>query len=203
MMNGEKRITPEEKLLNIIESPGAARKIGTRRKFKVQGFLSGWKSVLSDKINFQKISLRDINKLLLSATVIATLIFVVYFIKEERHLRIKFDDLSKGNIKGEEIWGKQKDISNISSYLADTEKNNPFHILPFGRGPKSIKQIQKSEFKLVGIIWSDTPQAIIEDSLSKKTYVVYEGDTIGESKVGKISKNETILLTKDGKKTLR
>ena len=203
MINGSKKITPEEKLLNIIESPKEARKINKHRKFNLQGLLSKEKVGSLGKINFKKISLRDINKLLLGAAIIITLIFAVYFVKEERHLRARFNDLLTGVIKGESGAGEQKDAPNVAAYLADTEKNNPFNILPFAEKAKAAKKAQKSEFKLVGIIWSSTPQAIIEDSTSSKTYVVYEGDTVGEFEVSKISKNEAIISNKDGKKTLR
>jgi len=203
MMNGNRKITPEEKLLNIIENPKGAQKLGAHRKFSLQGLFSKEKAGSFAKINFKKISLRDVNKLLLSAAIIATLIFVVYFVKEERHLRTRFEDLLKGNVKGGSDVEEQQNNPNISAYLADTEKNNPFNILPFVKKARPIKEVAKSEFKLVGIIWSSTPQAIIEDSTSNKTYVVYEGDTVGEFTVAKISKNEAIISNKNGKKTLR
>ena len=203
MMHGNKRITPEEKLLNIIESPKEVRNVGARRKFGLQGFLSKGKLWSHGKINFKKIGLRDINKLLFSAAIIATLIFLVYFVKEERHLRARFENLVKGNIEGGSDAEVQQNIPNMSTYLDATEKSNPFNILPFTEKIKPPKQLQKSEFKLVGIIWSSNPQAIIEDSASSKTYVVYEGDAVGEFVVDKISKNEATISDKNGKKTLR
>jgi hypothetical protein len=46
---------------------------------------------------------------------------------------------------------------------------------------------------LLGIVLDEQPQAIIEDSKTKKTYFLYKGDNIGEIKVEDIQENKVVL----------
>ena len=47
--------------------------------------------------------------------------------------------------------------------------------------------------KVVGIIWSDAPQAIIEDSQDAKTYLLNRGSKIKGARVKDILKDRVIL----------
>ena len=48
-------------------------------------------------------------------------------------------------------------------------------------------------FKLVGISWSNDPDAMIEDTAAKKTFFVKRGQVVGDFKVQAISKDKVIL----------
>ena len=48
-------------------------------------------------------------------------------------------------------------------------------------------------FKLVGISWSNDPDAMIEDTKAKKTFFVKRGQMVGEFKVQAISRDKVIL----------
>ena len=47
-----------------------------------------------------------------------------------------------------------------------------------------------SHLSLVGILWTDRPQAIIEDEKRQKTYLAYEGDMVNEYKIKKITQSQ-------------
>jgi len=56
-----------------------------------------------------------------------------------------------------------------------------------------------SNLNLLGIITGDNNQAIIEDKNSKKTFFLYKGDSLGESKVYDI-KDSAVILDYKGEK---
>jgi type II secretory pathway component PulC len=53
-----------------------------------------------------------------------------------------------------------------------------------------------SNYKLVGIIWSDTPQAMIEDTKAGKTNLLNENEIMGDFKIKKIERDK-VIITKD------
>ena len=199
MIGKFRKVTPEEKLLHIIEKPEEIDKLGINMKNK-KDKLSRLKlrasSASFKKIDFKKITLRGVNKVMLWICVIVTLVFITYFIKEEKYIHLRFDNLKKASIKKEslDISQTKRDMSDISTYLKETEEKNPFHVLPVIEKVEIKKTEQKEvDLELVGIIWSDKPQAIIEDNTSKKNYLVYEGDTIDKFKIDEITPSEVKL----------
>ncbi len=197
-----KKTTPEEKLLHIIENPEEASKPSFGKGIKLSqgiGILSPFK-----RIDFKKISLQGINKGLIALSVIATMAAIFTFYKGEETMRARFENL-KADIE-KEIFQLSKNggsIPALAKYLSSTESNNPFHVLPVSMKSKVEKEEKKINLKLVGIIWSDLPQAIVEDETSKKTYVVYKGDTVDKYQVKAITKNEVRLTSEDGDEVLR
>jgi len=197
-----KKTTPEEKLLHIIENPEEASRPSLNKGIKLShgiGILSPLK-----RIDLKKISLQGINKGLIALSVIATMAVIFTFYKGEETMRVRFESL-KTDIEKDlfQLKSTRDDIPVLAKYISSTEKNNPFHVLPVSRKPKAQEEEKKISLKLVGIIWSDMPQAILEDQTSKKTYVVYKGDTVDKYKVKAINKNEIKLTSEDGDKILR
>jgi type II secretory pathway component PulC len=60
---------------------------------------------------------------------------------------------------------------------------------------KSTGEIQEAvkNLKLVGISWSENPDAMIEDSRAMRTFFVKRGQMLGEFKVKAIYKDKVIL----------
>ena len=196
-MKSGRRITPEEKLLHLIEKPEDTDKLGLNKKdrlFDPEQSLSFLK----------KITLHSVNKVLIIISIVVTIILVFFFIKGEKYMQARFENL-KENIKKEvlQLSKKQEELPNLSMYLADTEKNSPFHVLPNIKKPEAAKEEKPANLKLVGIIWSNNPQAIIEDETSGKSYLVYEGGTVDKFEVTKISQDTVNLISEDGEKILR
>lgn len=208
MIKGFKKITPEEKLLHIIEKPEEAEKLDINRNTKPSPFakLKLGKSLERFKnIDIKKINLRGINKILLWISVVITIAVIVYFVRDEKRLGRNFENIKIKAAEREDfkIDGGKTDIPNLSAYLDETQKNNPFHTLPFIQKLKSEEVEKKINLQLVGIFWSDNPQAIIEDTATGRNYMVYEGDQVDKYKVGKITQREVRLTSEDGNEILR
>ena len=75
--------------------------------------------------------------------------------------------------------------------------------MPDVKKAETAEEKIKTSFKLVGIIWSDRPQAIIEDEATNKNYLVYEGDAIDKFTVSKIAQDEVKLIAEDGETILK
>lgn len=99
---------------------------------------------------------------------------------------------------------EQKNIipeANLSDLIAGYRLRNIFSFISPGSisapvAQKSASQIA-ANFKLVGVIWSDSPQAMIEDAQGGKTHLVNTGDYIGQLKINKITRN-SVFIGKDG-----
>ena len=197
-----RKITPEEKLLHIIEKPEEAAKSGLHKKGKV--FNLGRSLGLFKKIGLGRITLHGVNKTLILASVVITVALVFLFIRGEKFMQARFEDL-KEDIKKEtfQLTKRQQEIPDLSTYLSNIETNNPFHVLPQVKTPEAEIEEEGISLKLVGIIWSDRPQAIIEDEISTKNYLVYEGDTVDKFSVIEIKPDEVKLSSEDGEKILR
>jgi len=204
-----RKTTPEEKLLHIIEGSkdiniSFPQKTIEKKDNPSHPRLTNPLAFLS-KADFNKITLRNINKILIGISVIFTISLIFYLAKTGKHMRIKFDNLKKQQIEKESLPLSitQKNIPDLSSYLADTSKNNPFKVLPFVEEAGPEKAEAPTDFKLVGILWSDKAQAIIEESQSQKTHLVYEGDLIEKYTVTEITQTEVKLSSQDGDKILQ
>ena len=98
---------------------------------------------------------------------------------------------------------ESESLSNIEfrEAISEIRKRNIFSLSFLEH--KSIKEtdveseLQVSDLKLVGVIWSENPQVMIEDTKSKKTYLLNTGDLIGNVKVKKIQR-ESVILEAEG-----
>lgn len=204
-----RKITPEEKLLHIIEGSQNTDKSSLNKADKEKERPSLFRSVdlsaLFDKADFKKITLRGVNKVLAGLSAILTLLLVVYLLNNQEYMRARFEEIKTKRIKKEalQLDVEQKGMPDVSSYISDTTKRNPFHLLPFVEKARPKGPEETINLRLVGILWSDRSQAIIEDSVSKKTFMVYEGDTIDKYTVKEITQTEVKLSSQDGDKILR
>ena len=87
---------------------------------------------------------------------------------------------------------------NLSDYQSVIDKRDIFHFIPIKKEEKTVKtkdilMAEVAQLKLVGIIWSKTPQAMIEDKRENKTSLVSEGDTVGKLKVKQILKDKVVV----------
>jgi hypothetical protein len=191
MTNTYRKLTPEEKLLHVIERPDTIEKLNLNKK---------------KKIGRPHISLREVNKALIALSGLFVLIFVIYFVKEDAAMQKRFEDL-KISAKGEafDTSIKRDRIPLLSKYIEDTGKNNPFDVLP-DVVPETAAEAAPEPvvtFKLVGIIWSGSPQAIIEDESSLANHLVSEGDKINDYTVSEISQDSVKLISGNVETTLK
>lgn len=211
-MTAPNKLTPEEKLLHIIENTKVAGQDNNLSGSVKKGFhmpslnLGSLSSIVrSLKINPKHLSLRDANKVLIVFSVFVTIFAFFYIAKESKFVQQKMSELRNMDIKQEPL---SIDMSNSgrpneSSYIAGTLKNNPFHLLPTTDEVVEKKEVETIDLNLVGILWSDSAQAIIEDVTANQTYMVYEGDSIENYKVVQITQSEVKLVSEFGEKILQ
>jgi len=213
MIANSKNITPEERLLHLIENSKEASKeflkktVGEKGKTdsSTPGAFSNIFSGSSFRKSFKKIGLHSINKVLIGASVLLSIVFLVQWGKEKELIQKGFNALTIGysETKSDRLNLEQPNMPDANEYITTIEKNNPFHFLPIEEQIGTTEITLATEFKLVGILWADKVQAIIEDSTAEQTYLVSEGDPIGEYVVTNINQTEVTLHADDGDKILQ
>jgi len=188
-MFGKKAISPEEKLLRIIEQPKAKSAAGITLK---KGGNSAALGKLTNSI--LRFNLLDLtNRFLLAAAVISTAFFVFVFLRPSPLMRAPLS----GRTAKVEIQ-KPSDVSLLSrdEYLQTIISRNMFDVIGTdGVSAVSHQRVEQLGLKLVGIITidKDSFQAIIEDK-DGRTHLGSPNDTIlGSITIEKIEADKVIL----------
>ncbi|MFH1442363.1 MAG: hypothetical protein ABIH18_10045 [Candidatus Omnitrophota bacterium] len=205
----KENITPEEKLLKIIESPGIQKQKSTpaqSKRNKNAGISVGWlKKFNIDREKLKNFNLKTANKISIGICVVFTVFGVSDFLK----FKIQLDNRYQKIINGIAVSPGEPQkliIPDVKLKILQEEikKRNIFTFLP---KPEIVEAAGTNDeianLKLVGVIWSDNPQAMIEDLAGKRTYLVNQGEKIGELKVKKILKEKVILGKEDKEWQLR
>jgi type II secretory pathway component PulC len=217
----EEKITPEEKLLKIIESPQKNNpffKTFPKRFYKrkifmqaidIKGISERIKNLRINKNTIRNFKLAGINKIILVLCGIFTFYCIFDYLKLGGNLNRRFTQIvaeaAVSDIKEKKVSLPQ---INISETLTLARRRNMFTFIPplpaAGQivMPPDLAQIISS-LKLVGIIWSANPQAMIEDSKEQKTYLLNTGDQISTIKIKKILRDRVILGKDDQEWELR
>lgn len=199
MMNTYRKLTPEEKLLHVIEKPDDIERLRLNKK---KG--AGRPGISLDTL--KSISLRGVNKALVGLSAVFIIVFVLYFVQEDSRMQERFKAIrtqAKDEVFDTNI--KRDGIPLISKYLDDTGKNNPFDVLPEVKTEPAAELPPEPtvDFKLVGIIWSDDPQAILEDSKTAANHLLSVGDTIGDQTVSEITEDSVKLISGNVETTIK
>ncbi|MFH1777988.1 MAG: hypothetical protein ABH952_10580 [Candidatus Omnitrophota bacterium] len=213
------KLTPEEKLLKLIEGKGIDKNPQPKKgRLKTQGRstafdliskFSKFKNWLKFFIDTYILKRRVIRWSLV--LIVLTLVFMVIIeaswqkktIEEMVVTVLRAGKLARGVQENVETIEQIKDLP---EYLNIIGKRNIF-IVPGNEVLKKIEEEKKIEptnliyivkdFKLVGIIGGSAPQAIIEDTKEQKTYFLTEGQVFGNMiTVKKVLKN-SVILSKD------
>jgi len=209
-------LTPEEKLLKIIENPQTERRKvpggGIPRGPSPKGEAGAWfKKLRIDKNTIKNISLKTVNKMVLALCAIFTVFFIFDFVMLGSSSAKKLSRITAEAATPEVKEKKMKfQEVNLVDAITLSKRHNIFSFLP--PAASSITQISTmpleveqaiNNLKLVGIIWSNNPQAIIEDSKEQKTYLLNAGDKISILYIKKILRDRVILGKDDQEWELR
>ena len=216
-MAQERLVTPEKQLLRLIEDPNsknASAKTGAT-KYRGLRFLSfsAWRcrvlfstDILKKWFSYdslRKISIRQINYVLAVGLVILGLYFMysisfsVINLRNVRKPQFTLSGSTVSHAEVKEVAGFQKPLSD---YLEQIRKRD---IFAMGKKETADTTTPVSSFaasddatdnlRLVGISWSNDPDAMIEDTRALRTFFVKRGQMIGDVKVEAIFKDKVIL----------
>lgn len=196
----ENKITPEDRLLKIIESPAEHTKSRVEFIRKQRGqFIPNLKQIFSFKkynraggikFKFSAFGLRFINIALLVLAVLVTLFSIFDFIMDKVHLKNRFNLISRSSQAEEQNASKLAFLSadDLEGVLKNTGEKNIFSLAPVSSANKTKAEVLEkdvSNLKLVGVLWSEHPQVMIEDAEAKRTYLLGVGEKISKWKVKK------------------
>ena len=113
--------------------------------------------------------------------------------------------------EGKEAITEEKKVTipnvNIEEVLAQAKRRNVFTFLPepsqaqASLAPDITEML--SNFKLVGIIWSNSPQAMIENPKEQRTFLLSQGEQIGQVKIKKIFQDKVVIEVEGQEQELR
>lgn len=214
------KLTPEEKLLKLIEGQGGDNKpdkdkrkasgpagliISGLHKFSKPG-LAKWKKQAKTVFLTVIAAPRFLNGCLVTAAAILAVMLVISINSEKIKMGqlsakvLKLETKERG-IKTEQEKEKTPGMPKLTELVEGIRKRNVF----FAPGAELLRRQEEAasavniaqivkDLKLVGVIWGKAPQAIIEDSKEQKTYFLTEGQMFGNSiTIKKILQNSVIL----------
>jgi hypothetical protein len=201
----EEKITPEEKLLKIIENP-AVEKIKLKpadsksAAASAPPFATFLRGIIdaSSKEMLKHASLQTANKALAVICACLTISAFYNYLAFNKQLKRKYEKITS-DVSVYKPAGQKNTMSeaNLEDLIAGYRLRNIFSFIIPGyiSSPAAQKNVSHlaSNLKLVGVIWSDNPQAMVEDTQGGKTYLVSPGDYIGQMKVNKITRNSVIV----------
>lgn len=217
----ERPLTPEKQLLNLIENPKhkgtAAIGLHTARHRGLSllsphawlgriSFSKDWfKKWLSGSRRSQ-LDIKAVNKLLGLGVVLVTVYFISNILGVTLRIRnmpqVKPQPLKAGAVPAFQGGSLLKNA--VSYYLELIRQRDIFRMgakKPEGAGSEaqapsgpSGEVIEATQhLKLVGISWSNDPDAMIEDTKALKTFFVKRGQMIGDVRVQAIFKDKVVL----------
>jgi hypothetical protein len=198
--------TSDERLLKIIEGTddshkapasilGAKKTPGHRASIKFN--LAALKNTFKDL----KFSLAKINTGLIGLGIFLTLIFIytlfsapaisksnaAYFIPADSAAIVKF-------ISVDQAQGLMRKNINSENLIRNFFLPANLKVESVTAQDRAAVSEQFKDFKLVGIIWSENPEVMIENAKDSRTYIFKKGESFNEQfKVKEISRNSAIL----------
>ncbi|MFA5039471.1 MAG: hypothetical protein WC732_07305 [Candidatus Omnitrophota bacterium] len=198
-------MTPEEKLLRIIETPpGEGRRVAPKVSFNFQAsglYVKAWIKHYREKAR-DSLSLKTAIQGLMVACVLATVFLIVDFwmglpssaIIQRLERAAQNTEIGKVSIEG---------IGPLSLFEQEISQNNIFSLPPpqapvIQQGPAQpqavdVLKTMVQSLRVVGILWSDVPQVIIEDTTEGRTHFLNKGSKIKDVRVKEILRDRVIL----------
>lgn len=217
-MAQERPFTPEKQLLKLIEDPKLKPASFNSLAIKHEGLslfsFSAWIGRISFfkdwfRKQFQGQESRGFDTKIISKVLgICIFVLVFYFIN---NLFVSFTNLRKTRNLSLEVKNEDLDPTGpgdafvskkaVSYFLEKIKQRDIFKMGKNQDGDTKVASHSPSpriieatdHLKLVGISWSDDPDAMIEDTKASRTFFVKRGGLVGEVKVQAIFKDKLIL----------
>ena len=212
-MAQERSLTPEKQLLKIIEtskmnSPGVHAQTARRHSMSWLNF-GAWLGRISFlKVSFEKwsagFSLEQFDVKVANRVLgFLVALLLLYF---SANLVISLVNLSKAPrlesntpvAKIETSFPEPTGLKKAVSYYLDKVRERDIFTMGLKKvavdtTPTSKSMELAASLKLVGISWSNDPDAMIEDTKGLKTFFVKRGEMVGEARVQAIFKDKVVL----------
>lgn len=194
-----KNLTPEERLLKIIENPGNPAGLSPRPS----GVREDRKSAPAGSIFRMpagRLTLKTAVQLSVAAAVLATLFLLYDYLSTSRDTAGRLNKVLSRGTEDIAVESAAEKAPELKDLLGLAGKHNIFAVEP-GKAESLLDSETAqviSSLKLVGILWSEKPQAMVEDTKSSKTFLLNDGDSLNDLRVKKIYVDK-IVLSKDGK----
>lgn len=211
----EDKITPEERLLKIIEGPvqqARARPAGLLKQVQAvapHDLINRFKKIHIDKDVFKKINLNTVNKTAILICGVFTIFLMVDLTRNSFMVGNRFDKLKAAvEVLGIQEAGTPQMDADINNIFSNNSGVNMFSAKPrkaeTNAAPASVEaEVPLPNIKLVGIIWSESPQVMLEDSKENKTYLLNIGDKIGDITIKAIMQDKVIVTNGQRERELR
>ena len=203
----EKKLTPEDKLLNIIENPSLAEKKKIKvspAKPAIKQRMKSWAGVLRDKsILLRLFKINIINNLLMGGCVLLSVFLAVDYNQQKVNRKQRLSaiiDKKYGSDSADEwpYFLKAK----VSDDLQKIKGRNIFSVIKSDKNqhPK-ISRVEPDkgieDLTLVAVFWSEiNPQVMIEEKKTAKTTLLNTGDRAGMFIIKEIQV-DSVVLKKD------
>ncbi|HAJ56326.1 MAG TPA: hypothetical protein DCL35_00990 [Candidatus Omnitrophica bacterium] len=196
-------LTPEEKLLRIIESP-PGRTGPMRPQRRSQDLQITWKLLRAkygDKVKVL-LNAKAVNALLVFLGTLATLFLVIdFWLGIPRASSV---ERIEALAKAQAVWDLTIErLDPLAVYMQEITQRNIFSLAPepTSEQPAPVRPAVSQEralkitenLKVVGIIWSEVPQVIIENISEQRTHLLSRGGLIMGARVKEILKDRVIL----------
>jgi len=221
--------TPERNLLKIIEgttekprkgkkSIQRLQKLFSLDALKARLFFIRDKKILNAFPQKRTLSLREVNHALMAAALLTVLLTSVSLVRLQANFNTAKRIAIRSTAGRDSFIPVQSSLQDIDFYTQLTTKRDYFK--PTAQQKKPVKPPQEeveppkpkeptivdkvASLSLVGVSWSRTPEAMVEDAQKEETYFVREGDMVaGGVTVKKIFRDKIVLLYKGEETSLR
>ncbi len=225
VQESERSSSPEKQLLSLIEDPKAAAAQGKIKRKTFNWFsldaLRGRVSFLGDKIKATftpkkfSLELKSVNRVLLVAIVLLAVVLAFTVMRSVEKLNT-IPDFGLGVARP--VAGPLNTEDNIKKLMSYLDKVRARDIFRFGgiikiQPPELVEDVPEpvaeaaltpaeellNSLRLVGIGWTEEPDVMIENTLTKKVYFLKRGDWIdGRIQVNAIFEDR-VIVSFDGK----
>ncbi len=203
-------MTPEEKLLQVIDNPAKAQKQGALERLGRQA--SGWSLGMTwvlDRLRGGRpgsgpmVTLRMVNRGLAIIGGVLALAWLADFFALRSEFLTRLEMVERTQlIAPTQTRGSSLPGLDLADVLEHAKARNVFTFLPpkVETSAPAVEDLRPyvAELKLVGIIWSDNPQAMIEQTKEEKTYLLGTGEKIGPLRIKKILREKVLLGLQTG-----
>lgn len=192
-------LTPEEKLLKIVENSPLRNKKEGKPKLNVSA--NNIFSLAKLISFFTQIKLATVNRILVGVCFLATVLLLLDFNSYGSLTNQLLVNAEKEAISISATAAARKVVPRLSAgdVLADELGRNIFNASTMTMGSSAASQPQElknvlTDVNVVGIIWSQSnPQVMLEDKKNQTTNLFSVGDRVGDMMIKKITMDKVMI----------